>query len=118
MAERAITAAARDVLAERRRQIEVEGWTSAHDDEHVLGEMAMAAVAYASSAVAAARLVGDGYAAGESDAAISRCRPPATWPFAAQWWKPVSRRRSLVKAAALILAEIERLDRAEGQSNG
>ena len=54
----------------------------------------------------------------EIDEAISRFRPPATWPFAAQWWKPVSRRRSLVKAAALILAEIERLDRAEGQSNG
>jgi hypothetical protein len=27
------------------------------------------------------------------------------------WWKPKDRRRDLVRAAALIIAEIERLDR-------
>lgn len=27
------------------------------------------------------------------------------------WWKPKDRRRNLVKAGALIVAEIERLDR-------
>ena len=37
---------------------------------------------------------------------------PATWPWGASWWKPGDPRRMLVKAAALILAEIERLDRA------
>jgi hypothetical protein len=34
------------------------------------------------------------------------------WPWDASWWKPASNRRNLVKAGALILAEIERLDRA------
>ena len=34
------------------------------------------------------------------------------WPWAASWWKPKNRRRDLVRAAALIVAEIERIDRA------
>lgn len=40
---RASTAAAGDVLAERKRQREKEGWTEAHDDEHEIGEMSQAA---------------------------------------------------------------------------
>ena len=86
------TAAARDVLAERRRQVEVEGWTPEHDDSHLPDEMALAACCYC--------------AADEGDA------PPAVWPWAVEWWKPKDRRRNMVKAAALLLAEIERLDRA------
>ena len=35
------------------------------------------------------------------------------WPWLSSWWKPSTNRRDLVKAGALILAEIERLDRAE-----
>src|SRR5690606_333611 len=38
--------AARDVLAERRRQIEAEGWTPGHDDKHAEG-LACAAACYA-----------------------------------------------------------------------
>ncbi|MNC99215.1 hypothetical protein D3C83_174210 [compost metagenome] len=42
-----------------------------------------------------------------------------SWPWEGCWWKPTGRRRDLVKAGALILAEIERLDRAEiGGGNG
>ncbi len=37
---------------------------------------------------------------------------PMYWPWATSWWKPTTKRRNLVKAGALILAEIERLDRA------
>ena len=33
------------------------------------------------------------------------------WPWDEQWWKPTTVRRDLVKACALALAEIERLDR-------
>ncbi|MFN3321313.1 MAG: hypothetical protein ACK43M_21435, partial [Allorhizobium sp.] len=42
------------------------------------------------------------------------------WPWGIEWWKPTDRRRDLVKAGALIIAEIERLDRAatEGKDNG
>jgi hypothetical protein len=39
---------------------------------------------------------------------------PKMWPWARQWWKPTGARRDLVKAAALLLAEIERIDRAAG----
>jgi len=85
------TGAARDVLAERRRQIEAEGWTPEHDDEHSTQELAFAAACYAT--------------ADEGDA------PPAVWPWHLSWWKPTDRRHNLVKAGALILAEIERLDR-------
>jgi hypothetical protein len=35
------------IAAERRRQIEAEGWSAAHDDQHVNGELAGAAAAYA-----------------------------------------------------------------------
>ncbi len=36
-----------DVQAERRRQVEAEGWTPKHDDEHADGQMAQAAGCYA-----------------------------------------------------------------------
>jgi hypothetical protein len=88
-----VTDAQRDVLAERQRQMAVEGWTPEHDDEtYSTEELAFAAVCYAT--------------ADEGDA------PPAVWPWPWAWWKPKDRRRNLVKAGALILAEIERLDRA------
>jgi len=83
-----------DVLAERERQKSIEGWTEAHDDTHATGELAAAAACYA-------RLAG-----------LERIQPPPSWPWAQQWWKPKDRRRDLVRAGALIIAEIERLDRA------
>ncbi|MBB3591696.1 hypothetical protein FHX08_002040 [Rhizobium sp. BK529] len=92
-----------DVAAERRRQVEVEGWTPAHDDRHTDGSMAQAAAAYALKA-----------RSDESHANGVRIRPPYLWPdsWHVSWWKPKDRRRDLVRAAALIIAEIERLDRA------
>ncbi|CAJ4666001.1 gp41 [Burkholderia pseudomallei] len=89
-----LTDAARDVLDERHRQIYAEGWTPAHDDQHDECEMALAAIVYAESAV--------GY--------HPSC--PDTWPWSPKWFKPTTPRRDLVKAGALILAELERLDRA------
>ncbi|WP_243898094.1 hypothetical protein [Pseudomonas aeruginosa] len=84
-----------DVQAERRRQVEAEGWTPEHDDEHNGGELADAAACYALSAAGWST-----YAARER------------WPWPLEWWKPSTARRDLVKACALALAEIERLDRA------
>lgn len=87
------TTAARDVLAERRRQIEVEGWMPALDDvRYPQGELADAAACYAST-----------------QRPDGMC--PGNWPWTASWWKPKDRRSDLVRAGALILAEIERLDR-------
>ena len=99
--------AARDVLAERERQKAVEGWTPEHDDEHETGELATAARAYVAHAT--------NYA-GHIDAGYRTQEPPSYWPWARGWWKPKDRRRDLVKAGALILAEIERLDRAAARA--
>lgn len=98
LARAEMTEAARDVLAERRRQVEAEGWTPAHDDAYAEGELARAAACYAL----------------EGDTVITF--PPEEWPWPESWWKPADDRRNLVKAGALILAAIERLDRAGQQS--
>lgn len=87
------TAAARDVLAERQRQVEAEGWAPAHDDQHDDRELAMAAAGY--------------IMAGKLETAPR----PRHWPWPIEWWKPRGLRRNLVRAGALVLAEIERLDR-------
>ncbi|SOT39812.1 hypothetical protein [Burkholderia cenocepacia] len=89
-----LTPAARDVLAERRRQVEVEGFTSARDDEHCDGTLSAAAGSYALHAF---------------DRRIAYT--PAWWPWQRSWWKPGTPRQMLVKAGALILAAIEQIDR-------
>ncbi len=94
-----------DVAAERRRQIEVEGWTPEHDDAHNAGAMATAAACYALWASAPGAENAYWYDKREKSAR-------ELWPWDRQWWKPSDKRRDLVKAGALILAEIERLDRA------
>lgn len=104
LAEPVLSAAAQDVLDERRRQIEAEGWTPEHDDEHGDGQMAVAAGCYAMRAYEPDRL--------------KVITAPASWPWDLEWWKPSTTRRDLVKAGALILAEIERLDRAEAKKGG
>lgn len=96
----ALGEAGRDVLAERQRQIEKEGWTPEHDDEHSNGELADAAACYAGTL--SSRWV----------------TPPTGWPWGEKWWKPsTDRRRMLIKAGALILAEIERLNRKEDREH-
>lgn len=95
---RAVYPAILDVMGERQRQQSVEGWTPEHDDEHCNGELAMAAGCYINDTGAVNRNGGK----------------PWGWPWDASWWKPDTRRRNLVKAGALILAEIERIDRAAG----
>jgi len=92
------TEASRDVLTERRRQVEGEGWTPKHDDKFTNGALSLAAGTYA--------LHGP---------LPTHGNVPLTWPWDHDGWKPTTSRRNLVKAGALILAEIERLDRAENR---
>lgn len=91
-----------DVMAERERQIIEEGFGSGHDDiEERGGGMAVVAGLYSLAA-----------------SGIPDTHPffkewwPNNWSF--RWWKPTTPRRNLVKAAALIIAEIEWIDRATG----
>jgi len=100
--------AARDVLAERARQVSAEGWTPEHDDEHFHGDMARAASSYALKAASHAS-EHPGIATWLATAADK------AWPWDSKWWKPGDPRRMLVKAGALLLAEIERLDRREAR---
>ncbi|MEI7291218.1 Lar family restriction alleviation protein [Paraburkholderia tropica] len=99
--------AARDVLAERVRQVSVEGFTAEHDDEHDPGVLASAGMSY--TAFAADLLcpmsLGDSFR--DLDG-----KPPMWWPWDASWWKATTPRRALEKAAALIIGEIEHIDRA------
>ncbi len=95
-----------DVQAERRRQITAEGWTPEHDDEHSHGQMARAAACYA---LAGSSAPNDGTAA---------LLVSLAWPWDEQWWKPSTARRDLIKAGALILAEIERIDRVAASQGG
>jgi hypothetical protein len=90
--------AAADVLSERHRHVQHEGWTHEHDDSHGGCELAAAAATYATCnfkhhlelTVLGAQLW------------------PGRWVF-----KDAGYRRNLVKAGALIIAEIERVDRLE-----
>lgn len=98
-----INPAAMDVLSERCRQIEAEGWTPEHDDEHVNDEIAALACFYTMPPRARDWSGPDGY--GET---LGAAMLPDGWKATTG-----DRRRELVKAGALILAEIERLDRSE-----
>lgn len=84
------------IAKERQRQIEEEGFTAGHDDNYPSNALAYAALCY---------LVPDA---------------PETvmtwWPWSWDWWKPRDRLSNLVRAGALIAAEIDRLKRQEGSN--
>lgn len=91
----ALTQAARDVLDERKRQQQVEGYEKDADDEYVNGELASASATYALLASGA-----EGW------------RITDHWPWSGVSLKVADSRRMAIKSGALILAEIERIDRA------
>lgn len=104
---KSLSNAVQSVISERQRQQSVEGWTPKHDDKHDNNELAFAASCYAFHSAAASWDF-------EDDGTPYNIHPaPKNWPWAPEWWKPTNPRRDLVKAGALILAEIERIDRQE-----
>jgi len=93
------------IAKERQRQIEEEGWTPEHDDEHIFGELAQAAACYAHpNRVSRLDMVGW----------------PADWDL--KWWKPSEnsdidgRIKELSKSGAMIAAEIDRLLRMKAET--
>lgn len=88
------------IAAERKRQISMEGWTPEHDDQHTRGELAAAAIHYASPfPIKAKSLI-----SGEYEAIV--------WPWGEpDVPKPKDRISDLVRAGAMIAAEIDRLER-------
>ena len=99
-----MTMAIFDVLIERHRQRAEENFAHVDDDRLDKGQLACAAACYTFSSLphfTSTPLATDlpvivGY----------------LWPFDWSMWKPKDRRADLVRAAALLLAEIERIDRA------
>ena len=83
------------IAAERKRQIEVEGFNAEHDENQTCDELAFAAAAYA--------LTDEFFYPGD--------RLQHVWPWSHDWWKPSpdNRIRELEKAGALIAAEIDRI---------
>lgn len=98
----------KDLLTERRRQVRVEGYTLEHDDQYTKGQLAEAASVYAFWAAPS------GY---PPDAHLDylNTKLPRCWPFGPEQWKPTNQRLMLIKAGALILADLERLDRLEAR---
>ena len=100
------------IAAERQRQIDEEGWDEGHDSEHGAGDLAIAGAVYAGDAA-------------QNLAGLEVGLKPATgtfgedeWPWSPQWWKPTPDDpvRQLVKAGALIAAEIDRIHNAESEA--
>ncbi len=84
------------IMAERERQIADDGYTPYHDDFHISGELAAAAACYVlPPEIRSESLLGK------------------IWPWDADEFKPTPHDpcHDLVKAGALIVAEIERLQR-------
>lgn len=110
------------IAAERQRQIQKEGWTPEHDDEHGDASLALAAICYALPVREMRRVqrTEEQDVAGRGENPIfakvrltySVPRPwPASWH--PSWWKPKDRVRDLARAGALLAAEIDRLQRTE-----
>jgi hypothetical protein len=99
-----LTTAARDVLDERHRQL--SEITPEDDDQWACDELAALACLYAMPPAAREwDATSTGYGETLGDAML-----PPDWHF-----KPGNRREELRKAGALILAEIERIDRASAK---
>ena len=83
------------ITKERRRQIEEEGWSAAHDNLHRDNELAYAAATYILDFI-------------EPDGDHHKL-----WPWRPEDFKPTRSNpiRQLVKVGALIAAEIDRLQR-------
>tara|TARA_R100000687_G_C6404557_1_gene143505 strand:+ start:310 stop:696 length:387 start_codon:yes stop_codon:yes gene_type:complete len=90
---------------ERLRQMRAEGYSRLWDDSYTAGELARAASEYAAAS-----------ATGGDEASTVCQMPRPEWPWGGEHWRPKGRRDCLVKAGALIIAELERLDRMEGRS--
>lgn len=82
-----------DVIAERRRQRSVLGYTPSKDDAYIFDELPRAAIAYIMWT----------YNPGQAI--------PSMWPWSRDRWKPKTPRENMVRAIALLIAEAERMDR-------
>lgn len=90
------------IAEERERQISQEGWTAEDDATYTEFQLGRAAESYLNATISP----------DEEGDENGKPRPSFDWPWAMEWWKPSEDPiRNLVKAGALIAAEIDRLQR-------
>lgn len=101
------------IAAERKRQIDQEGWTAAHDAQHTDGSLAHAAICYLANGNNDTRIS----CAVQVQDKLLTLRAIPSWPASwAQTWDrrgSIGYRRSLVVAGALTAAEIDRVARQD-----
>ena len=90
---------ATQILKERKRQKQPvdlggEGYLAKHDETHVNQEMLKAAMCYLQHAI------------DPNDEKVAGKNPDA-WPWASDAWKPKDRQKDLIRAGALIAAELD-----------
>lgn len=94
------------IVIERQRQVSIKGWTSEHDDEHSDNQLLSAAESYIQATVQ----LNNGHYLHEAVRVAG-----IEWPWDDALLKvspnPI---RNLVKAGALIAAEIDRIQRERG----
>lgn len=101
------------IAEERESQINAEGWTPEHDEQHREGQ-----IAYAASAYALYHGLKTTFPPESFEKLHLEKQATAEWPWGAEWWKPSDDPvRNLVKAGALIAAEIDRITRAGALQN-
>lgn len=82
-----------DVIEERRRQRAELGYTPGHDDAYIFDELPRAAIAYIMWTYNKSQAI------------------PPMWLWSMEHWKPKTPRENVVRAIALLIAEVERMDR-------
>ncbi|PZR84475.1 MAG: hypothetical protein DI537_32920 [Stutzerimonas stutzeri] len=87
-----------EIAAERQRQIDVEGWSEAHDDQYAHPELVAAGLSYLDPRYQ------------------TRKRPPHGWPWDRKWWKPKGYRRNFIRGMALLVANIEQRKRIRARA--
>lgn len=105
-----------EIGEERRRQVVEEGFDADHDDAELNGALSDAAAVYCvTSSMTSIEILAHRKFLREPDDRLAGFASAATcwWPenWDPSWFKAQGGRRDLIKAGALIVAEIERLDR-------
>jgi len=87
------------ILKERERHITEEGYDAGHDNQYTKGELVQAALCYIQRAG-------------------QRCPVPSRWPWDPKFWKPKTKEEDLVRAGALLAAQIDLDKRIEKYLQG
>ena len=96
------------IADERKRQIEIEGYSAQHDLQHKATEFIYAALAYTEAARVGVNISESGLDYSSELVAAFKADKGQNYPFG--WdFKPSSDIRDLTKAGALIAAAIDRL---------